>query len=431
MSYHFVFGSYVASHLLIRIRIPDPINNIKELSIADQRVFVHEYIHFLQNISGGFGVAHIWSTYDQLRQLVYEQQKTNGDIEIPVRSDNANTQRFFMRSLTAIAGDKYLPEAIDDGSAKVVHISLKPDESYDKLVPNSGMRFLKLKIKDDKNNEADYLFGDTAVTETMAYLIEKKFFGEDTINNFPYRACQKVGEYLGSNLVDNDEYLFALCDVAILSSYPGRMFYQVLLKMHQEEFVPSKAEEIYEFGINYLYDNGWRVWDDFKSSKDGAMIVFNDLIQSPFFKNTVEWFKYVIESGFVSRYNNPYFMLQLYRENDPYSGMWENAMKQFGTPQIHNYHEHRFFRPPHELQELQDIEPLYLLALQQINNTLMYGKTECGLVKCCGNSFNGNTDDRCSTSPWVRAKDEKTCAYGSLWKLYGFSDRAVIVEEAK
>jgi hypothetical protein len=397
---------------------------------VDQAVFVHEYTHYLQNISGGFGHAHIWSTYDQLRQLVYDEQQNNSnELRIPIRNEVATRQGLFMRTLKTVSGNKFVPVGIDDKTSIIHTVRLIKDESYQKLNVDSDVRFVSLVLRDEEKNEAEYLFGDTAVSETMAFLMETKFFGQTEINNFPYRSCQKLGEWMGTPLLENDEWLFALCDVAILSSYPGRMFYQILLDMYQKGFVPGTAEHIYDYGLRLMYNNGWKIWEDFENNMNGAMIVLNELIQHPIFKETVEWFKYILASGYQSRINNQYFMLHLYREPDPYSGIWQNVMAQFGTPQLHNLLGERFFNAPLELKNIETkIEPLFLLSLQQVNNTLMFGHTHCDLYKCCEKAPNIQEDDRCKNEPWERSKDEQKCAYGSLWALYGFSGKNVIVK---
>ncbi len=436
MQYHFIFGAYVPSYLLIKINTPDPLTNIKTLEKADRAVFLHEYIHFLQNITGGFGQSHIWSTYDQLRQVISDQQKSGEKkLEIPVVNDVTQRLRLFIRALQAISGRKYLPEYMDDNTAFIENVSLLLDPAFQELNTGSAIRFLNLKIADEKGNKTDYLFGDTAVSETMAYLMESKYFGEsEEINNFPYRSCQKLGEWMETPLLENKEWLFALCDVALLSPYPGRMFYQILLEMFRQDFIPGSAEEIYEYGIRVMYDDGWRVWEDFENAKNGAIIVLSELFSHQSFKPTLEWFKYILESGYKERIANPTFMLQLYREPDQYEGIWKNIFAQFGTPHLQNLKNERYFNPPLQLNSMKDeIEPLLLLAAQQVSNTLMFRQNEkdtiCGLYKCCDRSPNIEVDERCICEPWERAKDENSCAYAALWTGYGLSEKNVIMTD--
>ena len=430
MQYHFVFGSYVPSYLLIKIRTVDPIDNIRDLIDADKAIFFHEYTHFLQNITGGFGHSHIWHTYDQLRQVVSEEQKNLSKIiKIPLSNEVMDQQRLFIRVMRTINGNKYVPEGIDDATASIESLKLVKDKNFDTLYPHAGMRFLNLHLKDENGNEGDYLFGDTAVSETMAYLIETKYFGESVFNNYPYRACRKLGERLQTDLLENDEWLFALCDVSLISNYPGRAFHQILLDMSQTGFVPNVAEDIYDYGLRLMYEKlKWRVWEDFEENKNGAIHVLNELTDYPIFKETVEWFKYILDFGYSERVAVPSMLLQIYREPDCFKGLWELAMARFGTPQIQNSVGERYFSAPLELKDKEEkIEPLFLLSLQQLNNTLIFGNSHCGLYKCCDKSPNVTVDDRCKNSPWERAKDDNICAYGTLWRLYGFTKKNVEV----
>lgn len=434
MQYHFKFGAYVPSYLLMKINTPDPILNIKELQPADQLVFIHEYTHFLQNITGCCGVSQIWSTFDQLRQVISNEQKSDEkEFIIPLSNDVIEKQKLFIRTLKTVSGSKYLPSSIADNNASIQNVRFALDESFKELYPQQKIYFVEFDIADSKGDTAVYKFGDTAVSETMAYLMETKYFGEsEEINNFPYRCCQKLGEWMETDALKDDQILFALCDIALLSSYPGRTFYQILLEIVQKRIHISNAEEVYGIGEKVIQSMGFNIWEDFKAAKEGAVIVLEDIFNYEIFKSTLCWLKYVLESGYESRLANPKFMLQLYREPNQYDGLWKNIMAQFGTPLIYNYFEDRFFRAPLELEEIEkDIEPLFLLASQQVYNTLLKGYNEvsnnCGLYKCCKRSSNAVVDDRCIEEPWERANDENLCAYASLWVLYGLSSKKIIL----
>jgi hypothetical protein len=428
-----VYGGYVPSYLLIKIYTEAPLTEIKNLDVKDQRVFIHEYTHFLQNISGGFGHSHIWNTYDRLRQIIAGLQKTESkQLHIPIKNGIVEEQKLFLKVMSSIEGS-YAVKEIDDASANIVSVELYKDQSFEKLHPNTDITFLRLQLKDSEKRESFYYFGESAISETMAYLMETKFFGPSAINNFPYRACQKLGEWMQSEITKNEEWLFAICDLALLSNYPGRIFYQVLLEMEQDNFQPKNAEEIYEYGIGIIDKMGFDIWKDFEKNKNGAIHVMKDLFNNSIFKQTLEWFNYILETGFQGRYQNPLFMLDLYREVAPFEGFWNNIYVQFGTPQLHNSLSERFFRAPYSLKDLElEIEPLFLLSLQQIHDTLIKGNYKCVLLECCRRSTNGlETDYRCVNGPWERANDELGCAYAVLWVGYGFQEKEIIVIEGQ
>jgi hypothetical protein len=96
MHYHYKYGEYIPSYLLIILATKEPVTNIKTLDPESQRTFVHEYTHFLQNISTGFGLSHIWNTYDRNRQLISHLQKTKeNSMTFPLKGDVVDKQFFF------------------------------------------------------------------------------------------------------------------------------------------------------------------------------------------------------------------------------------------------------------------------------------------------------------------------------------------------
>ncbi len=433
MQYKNVFGSYVPAYLLIKLRTTDPLHHINKIDVRDQRDFVHEYTHFLQDITGGFGHSHIWNTYDRLRQVIAGQQKDgNTELHLPVKNAVTEHERNITEVMKAIEGSYRVGTGIDDATAFVEGCNFYIEPSFKKLHPRKGPPFfLNLHLKDVKGRKANYLFGEAAVSEMMAYLIETKYFGESALNNFPYKVCQKVGEYLETDLVENNEWLFALCDVAMISNYPGMMFYRILQNMARRKFVPQSAEEIYDYGISYMYSQGWSVFEDFRDNKNGAIKVLEDLFRSDFLKNTVEWFKHLLEKGYESRVKKPSFLIDLYRQPNPFEGFWNDMYVIFGTPQLHNGELQRFFAPPHCMKHLEStIEPLFLLSAQQVHDTLLHKKSNCDMLECCRQStIDIEVDYDCTTAPWERSNKDKACAYTALWVSYGLHNKQVLVAE--
>lgn len=425
-----VYGTYVPCYLLINLKQTDTaLDSIDNIDERDQRVFFHEYTHFLQNIAGGFGHSHIWQTYDKLRQIISDLQKNEAnEISIPLKNPVIDHQELMENILGTMEGSYSIRNGVDDNTAFVPNANLYIDESFKKIQPDKQVHFLNLQIEDDKGRKTNYSFGESAVSETMAYLMESKMFGEQNVANFPYKSCQKVAGYLGTNLTDNREWLFALCDMAMLSNYPGMAFYTILLDMHHANFIPEQTEQIYEFGETAMKNRGWDIWGNFETNKIGAIYVIKELFKDPIFEDTLRWFIYIIETGFNYRKANPYFMLNLYREPSPFAGSWEEINKTFGTPQLHNAKDDRYFQAPASLKDREEmIEPLFLLSLKQIQNTLYEGVYKCDLLECCRNAKIGpETDYRCVTEPWARASDEKICAYGAQWLLFGLARKKVV-----
>jgi hypothetical protein len=423
-----VYGSYVPSYLLIKLQTEMPLNDIAVLGLEDQRTFFHEYIHFLQNITGGFGHSHIWNTYDRLRQVVSEIQKAPEPVlSLPVRNAVTEEQEKLLRIMQAISGSYKVSTALNDNSTIVRNVEEYRDPNYDERYPGAKTNFIQLDLQDTSKRISSYFFGESAVSETMTYLLEKKMFGEKKLGNYPYEACQRLCDYIGTTLHHNDECLFTLCDVAMLSAYPGRMFYVLVTELHEIGYKQESAEKLFDKCLGIMYRHHWNIWQDFETAMKGASHVIGALFYHGEFVPTLKWIQYILQRGYEYRRENRFFMLELYRAASPYVGKWVEINQEFGTPQLHNAKYKRYFRAPAPLKPIEEqIEPLWLLSLQQVHDTLVHRKVKCGLYEVCDNLDTGSvTDYDCVTQPWERAKRKPLCAYAAIWTVFKLTEKEV------
>ncbi len=426
------FGNYLTSFLRIFINTDKDLGNLKSKTLTDyeQGVFVHEYTHFLQNITSSFGQLHVWNTYDRLRQYIADIQKSKKtELKLPLGGSIAEEQHNLWRIRKMMEGNGRVAHGIDDTSTRIVKHSFVKDEVYAAMHPGKGdLYHLKLDLVDKYNDETQYIFGEIAVSEMMAYLMELKYYKGPVPPVYPYMACLKLGEYMGTALLTNDEFLFALCDVSLLSGYPGVMFYRILNDIIQQGIQLKSAEDMFDHGINYMYAQGWQVYEDYEKNMNGAIHVIAQLLPHTNMEPTIEWVAYLLRVGLKVRKETPYLMINLYREPELFDGYWNAIMLQFGNPSLHNNVNQRWFKAPYDIVAIENqIEPLYLLAIQEIRSTLIEGNYSCGLYSYCDTRKDGTiVDDRCKYEPWERANDEQKCAYGALWFLYGLSEKNVV-----
>ena len=329
----YVSGNYLPSYLLINFaETQEPLDNVNLFDEREKRIFFHEYTHFLQDITGGYGHGKIWNNYDRTRQMISQLQQAN-EPEIPIALNNATTEheRLLGDVRTNIEGSYFVAGNIDDNSAKVSGMTFYRSSSFETLKPGSKMDFINLMLEDERGQTANYAFGELAISETMAYLMEIKFFGEGKVVHFPYRACQRLGAYLGTSFTENKEWLFALCDTALLFDYPGFAFYMLLVKAAQQEYSPEKAEDIYCYGIAIMDDLGFHMQVSFQKNKNGAIEVVRKLFSDGIFKDTVDWFVYILEKGYAYRVNDISFMLKLYQEALVMEGSWNEVYLALGV----------------------------------------------------------------------------------------------------
>jgi hypothetical protein len=363
-----------------------------------------------------------------LRQHIADPAvRESTEVLIPFNGEVADEQERFLRIRKRMVGNYRLNDGMDDTTTRIQSLRFIRDQDIEAIEPVPPAYHLLLSLQDDSSNAMDYILGEAAVSEAMAMLMESKHFQLDPPPNYPYNACRILAQHMGADFMNNNEFLFALCDVSLLSSYPGIMFYRILQNMQLNEFVPEFAEQVIDYGIQFLYSIGWDVWRDYEKSMNGTCYVIRALFNDPVFSETVQWVTYLFQMGFRSRNLNPYFMVQLYREPVAFEGAWNMVVAQFGTPELQNNSPIRFFNPPLELRAIQDqIMPITMFALNEVKQTLFDGKTECGLYDYCRRSTNGLiVDERCIHAPWQRSQDNPTCAYGAIWISFGLHEKTV------
>ncbi len=430
------YGSYLTSFLRIYINTDQDLGQLDSDKLGDHEkgMFVHEYTHFLQNITSSFGQMHIWSTYDRLRQFIANIQKNGeNELKLPLNGAIADEQRNLLIVRKTMQGDDRLNQLMDDSNTIVLGHQFVKDDLYSKIYPDRPtLNHLELDLKDKKGIPMKYIFGETAVSETMAYLMELKHYKGVPASEYPYRVCQHLGQYMGTNLLENDELLFALCDVSLLSGFPGTTFFGILEDLIRNNTVPESAEAMFDYGVNYMYAKGVQVFEQYEENMTAATYVLSQLLPHPDMQPTVEWIKYLLRVGFKVRKETPYLMINLYREPKLFQGYWNKIIIQFGNPSLHNNTPKRYFKAPYDLAEIEEkIDPIHLLAVQEVLLTLIQkNKTACSLYKYCEQNTNGlKVDERCLNSPWERSRDEKTCGFGALWSLYGLKDKMIEIRE--
>ncbi|GEM_PF-6559069 len=427
-------GSYLPSFLYVKLDTDINLNPLNNPRLPDQvrATFAHEYVHFLQNISGGFGQLYTWNTYDRLRKYIVD---INGDpspeLEIPLEGDVVHREKQIKAIRNNIQGGSVVPALMNDSKSQIIAYSLVKDEEYSILYPERPeLSHVVLTLSDGLLTKP-YFFGETAVSEMMAYLMEQKFSSKNPvpIPEYPYMVCRKLGEYIGTDLMENDSFAFALCDVSLLSLHPGYMFFKILKQMVDEKFKPVRAEDIFDFGINFLYGSGIKVYEDYHDQMKGAVYLIKQMLPDVSMVPTADWITYLYEKGYEIREKYPYFLIKLFNEPTLFEGYWTNIIHQFGYPVLVNKSNQRFFLAPTDLVIIEkDIRPVYLMALDAVRNTLVVSDTKCCklLPYCDALGKESQIDKRCLKAPWQRAVDKPTCPYGMLWFHYGLHSKTVV-----
>jgi hypothetical protein len=421
-----IAGKYIPSYFEIHIPTNSKLDSIATLPDDLQGIFFHEYLHYLQNIATTFGLNKTWQAFDRIRQIISKVQKTDGEIIIPLSADLVEEERVFLEVMGDIAGSKDLNINTERTIITITAINEVEKESLKKVKPDATVPFIQLLIENAEGKKAEYWLGETAISETMVYLAERKFYDLPPARSFPYEAGYHVAKRIYPPATDH-EILFALCDIALMHPYPGYAFYSLLMELKKEEFKFSTTEELYPFGYKLFARTGWDIWRTFRESKEGIQKILDIVYGHPAFEATKIWLQTIIELGYTTRMDKEYFMLAIFRDKIGLGLELGKLKEQLGGPNcINNKHE-RFLSVPKTINDqIHNIHPSQLIILWQIHNYLLMGETnkKCRLTEICNSSEPKiRVDDTCSSSPWEKSRQEELCPYGAAWLVYGFNKK--------
>lgn len=403
-------------HMELSFPYPDGLSGGNKQSEKNESVFIHEYIHFIQDIStySGLNNAYVYSEF--LHAVVCKIYTINGGFNIPINLKNNYGNVELNRFVNRISlGDNC---KIDDLFVKKIvknRINVPFKESpVGKLteiviIPKIGEKVV---------------FGTYAIKESMAYLIEKEISkGSVSPPAFPYLSAEIVANEIYPEFCKDKEMLIALCDMSLQFSEPGKIFVETLECYKKNRFIPNNANDL----IDQFYSRecvimGGNVHMDHAFCSMGIMVgerlklYLNDSRYLSFHNvvNTLVGF------GISMRFINKYFILDIVR-----GGYWRNntyikkCFDVVGIPIILDSNNSYKYSTPQK-NSFNNYNILMFAAIEQLYKCFSEGYTLCEMIPLCENS-GVSVDDRCYNEPWSRSHDTCLCPYAMLWKHWNLT----------
>jgi hypothetical protein len=434
-------GKYLTSFLEIFVNTEKDLINLALLDTIEQGTYYHEYFHYIQDVTTCSGLSKIWNGFDRFRQLIASiMPDTITEVYVPLEGPIVSEQKKHMDFLEDLRGSGQITDVTLEvaNTYKISEVICEVDPQIAEYFPESEATKIKLHLVSDGNREKHFLFGEAAISETMAFLIEKKFF--PTLNNlpkYPYQVARDLAEFIYPEILQFEENIFALCDVSLLHNMPGWAFFEILKLMQQEKVIPKSGEEVIQFGYYFYEEKKWDFHAYMESADEALQNISNQLFGHSHFESTKILFQASIERGRLLRFNEPYAVLNIYKSSDALSYNFYKAFNFLGGPHAVNNLGKRFLRIPLGMEDLIDsIHPQHFRVIWQLSKFLLDGLRACSLRSMCEASENKiEVDDRCENFPWKRAEDEFGCPYAAFWGLYNFHKKdfylnGVLIQQA-
>lgn len=416
-------GFYEPGFVHLRVNTSEELAEIGRLTDAQvhpawMSTFLHEYVHFLQDVSTTHGLLNIIHYIEFLKNANKQtRESTNSNFTTPVEISNDhnwNTNKDLKRIYLGnskktsrrvnYSDYRFQTESVQKGDGEILSVQKWLVDYHD----------CGAQVQDSVH------FGSIHLKEFMAHAVQEQFDSSTAHDDIPYCLVKMLVEKEAPVLANNINFVIALCDASLMSYHPADLFFETIRRIKASpDWRPGSVESVYEFTLHGLRPEGHDGFDSlFEATANLAVGHFRDALKNDIYKSTVQWFEEIVSQAKAARLGRPGFFSRLIESEGVVSKEFKAVFASLGVPFTTNAYARGYFIPPANLEKL-DIQPYYPKAFEAVIRTY-YGAHRCSLVDVCAADPNKNiTDENCSSQPWVRVNQSELCPYAQMWKTWG------------
>ncbi|MBR09447.1 MAG: hypothetical protein CMP48_17400 [Rickettsiales bacterium] len=416
-------GYYEPGFLHLRINTDDDLVDLNELARKQPEVFstfLHEYIHFLQDLTTTSGLMNSNLSIHFLQELTNEVRLSqDSKFSVPIGLSNANNLQVNIELKKFYDG-----ESTSRNYAKYSHHTVEKMSFTDKNGKKYSPEKYVVHYHDKNGKQKQIHFGSVCLKEYVAHAIQTQYLPGITHPDIPYVLPKLIIESEYPELKD-DSLKIALCDASLMSLHPSQMFFNTIEKLKKRKRPPNSAFELYEFAYKDLkFRNevgSFSVEELFEEKSSHIQNQLHDALQSEPFIASYRWLEYVIREARKIRLDQPTFFAGLVHK-EGLSDQFFSLFRKLGTPFFTNSKGKGGFIPPSKYQT-QSVYPYQLRVFRDIIATF-YGQKKCSLHPFCSSLPEKDiTNEKCLKAPWERVHENELCPFAQLWKTWGLSGK--------
>lgn len=423
-------GQYNTSFFSFFVNTQEDIFNEDEkfnhdLNSKDKGTFIHEYVHYIQNIATTYGLMDITKTYNLLGYIVNQVHNHETDeIELPVsleisQSIIQNYYRFYLFR--------------GNSEFKNLHKFNKLEPEYfEGEYEGIKQRCLRFNCFLDNTKIDSFVFGATCIKETMAHLIQCLIDPNIVHSDIPYKSAEIIVNYFYPELVDNDKLnIITLCYYSLYLPDSGNFFFEVLTRLKKLSYIPENSIEFYTYLHNDFSDcvtiepedDDTILWDKYWEEAQMQIKEYSGLQNAKNGSDTLIYLDEVFKSVKNIQEKLPSFFIGsisfLKKEQHEVIEKW---LENYGTPHI--YTENKDYLPKNG-QGLIFLSPIHTVLYNLIG---VSQKCNPHLITLC--SKNGVVNDNyCYSAPWERINEGCVeCPFTVLWKNLSLDKKKIILK---
>lgn len=438
MSETLEFGNcyYRPSFFRIKIDLPVDLSNLMGLTDATLSLYLHEYVHFIQDISTIYGLMNISTITFYIHDVAHNITKQDKEFEVPIdlksTSNGYGYKNFQLRP--------HYIGASNHPKRSLINL-LTYNRNWIEIEIEEGIQNLEIVQLEFKDLCSDQVFsidlGGNLICECMAYLAEQHIYGEihqshniTVADEYPYMVAFQLAQKIYPEFAKNRILIIAACDASLMTYHPGLSFVRLLEHLKEIDFLSHATgfRDLYDIANNLL--KGGHV--DFATLLETVRKQIKSNFNADILNGNNEWIDLIFDRIKEYRSNVPEFITDILvfgdlKSND-FFGIFHSSL---GSPLIVNDIDEANIYTPKGFVPNENFHPGLFWAINQMLRVFSNSNpVPCELKQFCIQSKTTNpdveVDERCDSAPWSRATDKHLCPFGMMWRHWGLTDKIPI-----
>lgn len=416
------YGCYYVGFLTAELNMPFDGNTIfQELSEEDQATVMHEYIHYLQDITTVRGAKTFNHVVNFVRNAFAILSHSDDVTELPIRlSPELNVDSYLAYEFFSyyIGSTKFKQihhiNSVKPEENDIIKMVYKnhPDKVPKKMVDNYHLISV---YYDDK--EYPFYLGSDCIAESMAYLVENQLFNiAERKNQIPYNLCELIVKRRCPKNGISKTILVAICELSLMHENSGEMFFRILTEIKKKNLFFNSIDEFEHHFAPRTKKLFYPLNDLLAKTIKAIDFLYPERI--PEMKGTNQYLKKCFQNGIMQRKQGLFIARMLEMNEADRDKEIEFWMKNLGMPAIINNR--------HEVFSFDDFDLIHYLAPLSLYNVFYENPKECfSYLICKEQSFPLFDEETCRICPWKQIEKENLCPFSLYLHRFGISPESI------
>lgn len=220
------YASYRPSFMEIKLPFTFQ-GNFDALSEQDFGVMLHEYVHYLQNLSTPWGLYSSMEEYAELIEAYRTIQESGDGITIPLKP--VLTERLKRHKELIISGDGFYPFNEDGGLRIDRSVKVSACRKIE-TIEGKKTPVITCKVQLSDGRPKEFVLGAKIIKESMAGMIQQLVDSSATHDDFdiPYNFIRILCEDMFPEVATDSVKMITVCYMSLYSMSPAQVLFDEL-----------------------------------------------------------------------------------------------------------------------------------------------------------------------------------------------------------